>query len=44
VIITPHIAGGSASFYPRAKRLIAEQLRRFATGEPLLHVVNGQHT
>jgi len=39
VLITPHIAGGSASFYPRAKRLIAEQLRRFAAGEPLLNVV-----
>jgi phosphoglycerate dehydrogenase-like enzyme len=40
VIITPHIAGGSASFYPRAKRLIAEQLRRFATGDRLLHLVS----
>jgi phosphoglycerate dehydrogenase-like enzyme len=41
VLITPHIAGGSASFYPRAKRLIADQLRRFASGDPLLHVVSG---
>jgi phosphoglycerate dehydrogenase-like enzyme len=39
VIITPHIAGGSASFYPRAKRLVAEQLRRFAASEPLLNLV-----
>ncbi|HWD07014.1 MAG TPA: 2-hydroxyacid dehydrogenase [Amycolatopsis sp.] len=39
VVITPHIAGGSASFYPRAKKLVAEQLRRFAAGEPLLNVV-----
>ncbi|PRX95479.1 2-hydroxyacid dehydrogenase [Allonocardiopsis opalescens] len=39
VFITPHVAGGSASFYPRAKRLVAEQLRRFATGEPLANVV-----
>ncbi|WP_394845098.1 2-hydroxyacid dehydrogenase [Pendulispora brunnea] len=39
VIITPHIAGGSASFHPRARRLVAEQLRRFAAGEPLLNVV-----
>lgn len=40
VILTPHIAGGSASFYPRAKRLVEEQLRRFAAGEELLNLVN----
>ncbi|OXM43085.1 2-hydroxyacid dehydrogenase [Amycolatopsis alba] len=39
VIITPHVAGGSASFYPRAKRLVTEQLRRYAAGEEPLHVV-----
>ncbi|MFI5609176.1 2-hydroxyacid dehydrogenase [Amycolatopsis sp. NPDC051903] len=40
VVITPHVAGGSASFYPRAKKLVAEQLRRFVAGEPLLNVVS----
>ncbi|WP_442875682.1 2-hydroxyacid dehydrogenase [Actinoallomurus sp. NBC_01490] len=40
VLITPHVAGGSATFYPRAERLIAEQLRRFADGRPLLNVVD----
>lgn len=40
VILTPHIAGGSASFYPRAKRLAGEQLRRFTAGEDLLNLVN----
>jgi phosphoglycerate dehydrogenase-like enzyme len=40
VLITPHVAGGSDSFYPRAKRLAAEQLRRFAAGELLLNVVS----
>ncbi|AUI60716.1 2-hydroxyacid dehydrogenase [Amycolatopsis sp. BJA-103] len=39
VVITPHIAGGSASFYPRAKRLVAEQLRRYVAGEEPLNVV-----
>ncbi|RSM40221.1 dihydrofolate reductase [Amycolatopsis balhimycina DSM 5908] len=39
VIITPHIAGGSASFYPRAKKLATEQLRRYAKGEELLNLV-----
>lgn len=39
VLITPHVAGGSATFYPRAERLAAEQLSRFADGRPLLNVV-----
>ncbi|ADJ43879.1 dehydrogenase [Amycolatopsis mediterranei S699] len=39
VVITPHIAGGSASFYPRAKKLAGEQLRRYAQGEELLNLV-----
>ncbi|SFW90886.1 2-hydroxyacid dehydrogenase [Amycolatopsis australiensis] len=39
VVITPHIAGGSASFYPRAKKLVAEQLRRYVRGEELLNLV-----
>ncbi|KFU80508.1 Phosphoglycerate dehydrogenase [Amycolatopsis lurida] len=42
VIITPHIAGGSASFYPRAKRLVAEQLRRYAAGQEPLNLVRGK--
>jgi phosphoglycerate dehydrogenase-like enzyme len=40
VLITPHVAGGSATFYPRAKRFVAEQLRRFAEGRDLLNVVD----
>jgi phosphoglycerate dehydrogenase-like enzyme len=39
VLITPHVGGGSATFYPHAERLVAEQLRRFAAGEPLLNQV-----
>lgn len=38
-IITPHVAGGSDSFYPRAKRLVEQQLVRFAKGEPLVNLV-----
>jgi phosphoglycerate dehydrogenase-like enzyme len=39
VIITPHVAGGAAAFYPQAARFVAGQLRRFAAGEPLANVV-----
>ena len=40
VIVTPHIGGGSTTFWPRAKALVAEQLRRFAAGEPLHNQVD----
>jgi phosphoglycerate dehydrogenase-like enzyme len=35
VLLTPHVAGGSATFYPRARRFVEEQLRRWAAGEEL---------
>ncbi|MGH3169012.1 MAG: 2-hydroxyacid dehydrogenase [Trebonia sp.] len=41
VIITPHVAGGAAAFYPMAKDFVAAQVRRFAAGEPLRNVVAG---
>jgi phosphoglycerate dehydrogenase-like enzyme len=39
VFLTPHVAGGSATFGPRASRFIDEQLRRWADGEPLANLV-----
>ncbi|MUL42515.1 2-hydroxyacid dehydrogenase [Streptomonospora sp. PA3] len=39
VFITPHVAGGADTFYPRARRFVDEQLRRWAAGEPLANVV-----
>jgi phosphoglycerate dehydrogenase-like enzyme len=39
VIITPHIGGASSALWPRARRLVSEQLRRLADGRPLLNVV-----
>jgi phosphoglycerate dehydrogenase-like enzyme len=38
-IITPHVAGGSAAFYPLATDFVAAQVRSFAAGEPLRNVV-----
>lgn len=40
VLITPHVGGPSSAFFPRADRLMAAQLERWATGEPLLNVVH----
>ncbi|WP_049572422.1 2-hydroxyacid dehydrogenase [Streptomyces sp. SBT349] len=39
VLITPHVGGPSTAFRPRAERLLRAQLRRFAVGEPLRHIV-----
>ncbi|NKQ57016.1 2-hydroxyacid dehydrogenase [Amycolatopsis sp. K13G38] len=38
-VITPHIGGGSASFHPRAQRLVERQLAHFAKDETLENVV-----
>ena len=35
VLIVPHVGGASSAFFPRADRLVAAQLRRFASGEDL---------
>ncbi|MET9780025.1 2-hydroxyacid dehydrogenase [Nocardiopsis alba] len=39
VYFTPHVAGGSAAFYPRARAFMDEQLARWAKGEALSNVV-----
>lgn len=41
VLISPHVGGNTSAFLPRARRLVAEQLQRFAAGEPLAAVVAG---
>lgn len=40
VLISPHVGGASSAFPPRADRLIAAQLGRWARGEALANVVN----
>jgi phosphoglycerate dehydrogenase-like enzyme len=44
VLISPHVGGASSAFAPRADRLIAAQLKRFAAGEPLDNVVRAPGT
>ncbi|MGH7644724.1 MAG: NAD(P)-dependent oxidoreductase, partial [Gemmatimonadales bacterium] len=39
VLISPHVGGSSTAFLPRARRLIRDQLQRFAAGQPLSNVV-----
>ncbi|WP_411057694.1 2-hydroxyacid dehydrogenase [Streptomyces sp. E11-3] len=39
LLISPHVGGSSSAFLPRAKRLLARQVARYAAGEPLDNVV-----
>jgi phosphoglycerate dehydrogenase-like enzyme len=40
VLLTPHVGGSVRGLLPRAYRLVGEQLRRFAAGEPLVNQVH----
>ncbi|MFD8283673.1 2-hydroxyacid dehydrogenase [Streptomyces solisilvae] len=39
VLISPHVGGPTSAFLPRAKRLLRDQLIRYARGESLAHLV-----
>jgi phosphoglycerate dehydrogenase-like enzyme len=43
VLITPHVGGATPAMWPRAYRLVREQLARFAEGEPLANVMTGEY-
>jgi phosphoglycerate dehydrogenase-like enzyme len=40
VIVTPHVSGFHADYWATARRLFADNLRRFVAGEPLANVVD----
>jgi len=39
LLITPHVAGSTPQFSPRAMRIVADQVQRILNGEPLINVV-----
>jgi phosphoglycerate dehydrogenase-like enzyme len=43
VLITPHVGGATPAMWPRAYRLVREQLERFAAGERLTNVMTGEY-
>jgi phosphoglycerate dehydrogenase-like enzyme len=43
VLITPHVGGATPAMWPRAYRLVGEQLRRFAAGEQVDNVMTGEY-
>lgn len=43
LFITPHVGGTSSAMWPRAYRLVRDQLHRFAAGEDLHNVLTGDY-
>lgn len=43
VLFSPHGGGATSAMWPRAHRLVREQLVRFASGQPLANVMSGDY-
>jgi phosphoglycerate dehydrogenase-like enzyme len=43
LLITPHVGGATPAMWPRAYRLVRQQLERFAAGEQLANVMTGEY-
>lgn len=43
VLVSPHVGGLSSAMWPRAHRVVREQLRRYAADEPLHNVMTGAY-
>ncbi len=43
LLVSPHVGGPSSAMWPRAHRLVRDQLTRFAAGEPLANVMSGDY-
>jgi len=41
LLISPHVGGASSAMWPRAHRLVRDQLHRYAAGEALWNIVRG---
>ena len=43
LLVSPHVGGMSSAMWPRAHRLVRDQLHRWAAGEPLWNVMTGSY-
>ncbi len=43
LLVSPHVGGASSAMWPRAHRLVRDQLHRYAAGEPLANVMSGDY-
>ena len=41
LLISPHVGGASSAMWPRAYRLVRDQLRRYAAGEEPVNIMSG---
>jgi phosphoglycerate dehydrogenase-like enzyme len=43
LLISPHVGGASSAMWPRAHRLVRDQLHRFAAGEEPVNIMSGAY-
>lgn len=43
LLVSPHVGGASSAMWPRAYRVVREQLERYAGGQPLANVMDGAY-
>jgi phosphoglycerate dehydrogenase-like enzyme len=43
LLLSPHVGGASSAMWPRAYRVVREQLERYAQGRPLANQVTGEY-
>ena len=43
LLVSPHVGGASSAMWPRARRLVRDQLHRYAAGEELVNVMSGEY-
>lgn len=43
LLVSPHVGGASSAMWPRAHRLVRDQLHRYAAGEPLHNLMTGEY-
>lgn len=43
LLVSPHVGGASSAMWPRAHRLVRDQLHRYAAGEQLVNVMSGAY-
>ena len=43
LLVTPHVGGMTSAMWPRAHRLVRDQLHRYAAGEQLVNIMSGAY-
>ena len=43
LLISPHVGGASSAMWPRAHRLVRDQLHRYAAGEEPVNIMTGSY-